>query len=68
MYDGSNANAPWKGTFCGNKKPADIVSKGRSMFVHFNSDNTITKAGFRIQYSVGETNLFNMYVGESVMP
>ncbi|KAI0242258.1 Exoskeleton protein RP43 [Lamellibrachia satsuma] len=51
IYDGSNANAPLIGTYCGTRKPGDKISKDNTMFVSFTTDRSVTKAGFRIQYS-----------------
>ncbi|KAI0242259.1 Exoskeleton protein RP43 [Lamellibrachia satsuma] len=51
IYDGSSANAPLIGKYCGTNKPAGLIySSGNSMFVTFRSDHSITKPGFRIKY------------------
>ncbi|KAI0218535.1 Exoskeleton protein RP43 [Lamellibrachia satsuma] len=52
IYDGSSANAPLNGMYCGTHLPADIVSRGNTMFVNFTSDHSVTETGFRIHYSV----------------
>ena len=55
VFDGSDAKATLKGTYCGNKKPKDIISKGNTIFVTFSTDYSVVKSGFRIRFSVGET-------------
>nr|Q9NH13.1 RecName: Full=Exoskeleton protein RP43; Flags: Precursor [Riftia pachyptila]AAF37867.1 exoskeleton protein RP43 [Riftia pachyptila] len=52
IYDGSSASASLKGTLCGKRRPKDIESTGKTMFVTFSSDISLTFPGFRIQYSV----------------
>ncbi|KAI0218622.1 Cubilin [Lamellibrachia satsuma] len=51
VYDGVDASAPLKGTFCGTKLPRDINSTTNSMFVAFQSDVSVTKDGFKIKYT-----------------
>ena len=61
VYDGSDAKATLKGTYCGNKKPKDdIISKGNTIFVTFSSDYSVVASGFRIRFSVGEKR-FSVY-------
>ena len=56
VYGGSNVNAPLIGTYCGNVVPADILSPANTAFIKFKSDATVRKPGFKIRYSLGETN------------
>ena len=51
VYDGVDASAPLKGTFCGSTLPRDINSTTNSMFVAFQSDSSVTKGGFKIKYT-----------------
>ena len=57
VYDGRSNTSPLKGTYCGSSMPADITSSGSAMFVSFTSDSSVTKAGFRIRFQRGETNV-----------
>ncbi|KAI0218615.1 Cubilin [Lamellibrachia satsuma] len=52
VYDGVDASAPLKGTFCGTTLPRDdINSTTNSMFMAFQSDSSVTKGGFKIKYT-----------------
>jgi len=55
VYDDYGSKGTLRGTYCGTKRPADIISKRRGMFVKFTTDRTTTKSGFLIDYSVGRT-------------
>lgn len=50
VRDGSDANSPKLGKFCGNNKPAPIQSSGRYMWVEFDSDLTRNEKGFYATY------------------
>ncbi|KAI0215046.1 Exoskeleton protein RP43 [Lamellibrachia satsuma] len=67
VYDGSSASARLKGTFCGNTLPSDIQSSGGKMFVTFSSDYSVTRPGFRIQYSAvaGSCSRLKVLTGNS---
>ena len=56
VYDVYNKNSRiWRGTYCGSKRPSDIISKAKEMYVSFTTDGTVIKSGFAIHYSVGKT-------------
>ena len=57
IYDGSSASAQLRGSYCGNNTPGDVVSSGSTMLVSFKSNKFITKSGFKILYSLGESTL-----------
>ena len=55
IYNGGSATAPQKLKVCGTSRPGDIVINGNTAFVKFSTDYSVTKPGFRIRYSAGET-------------
>ncbi|KAI0222014.1 Cubilin, partial [Lamellibrachia satsuma] len=54
IYDGNSTAAPLISSLCGGSLPEDIITSGNTVFVYFDSDGSITKTGFRIQYSATE--------------
>uniref|UniRef100_A0A3Q3MXM2 Cubilin n=1 Tax=Mastacembelus armatus TaxID=205130 RepID=A0A3Q3MXM2_9TELE len=50
VYDGDSINFPLVGTFCGNSIPADFVSSGNFLTIHFVSDSIINRRGFNATY------------------
>ena len=50
IHDGGNKNAPVIGDkLCGNNLTDNIVSTGHKLFVEFQSDDVVTKRGFKIR-------------------
>ncbi|KAI0223467.1 Ovochymase-1 [Lamellibrachia satsuma] len=54
IYDGNSNAAPLISSLCGSSLPEDIITSGNTVFVYFDSDGSVTKTGFRIQYSATE--------------
>ena len=50
VYDGKNRSAPLMHTYCGNNLPDDVISSNNSLFVFFQSDDSVTKDGFLVRY------------------
>ena len=46
IYDGTSNSAPLRGTYCGTNFPEHPMSHGRSFFIEFKSDFSVTKPGF----------------------
>ncbi|KAI0216120.1 Ovochymase-1 [Lamellibrachia satsuma] len=51
VYNGDSPSAPLMNTYCGSDAPKDVISTGNALFVTFESDNTETRRGFRVDYS-----------------
>lgn len=50
IYDGSDANAPVLGVYCGQSIPPQITSTANQLFIVFKSDSSVQKTGFRMHY------------------
>ncbi len=58
IYDGSSITDPLIGSFSGNNIPPTIFSSGGSLFLHFQSDNTLNSSGWEVEYVSTMPNLF----------
>ncbi|MBN2215340.1 MAG: right-handed parallel beta-helix repeat-containing protein [Bacteroidales bacterium] len=52
VYDGNYSSSPLIGTYTGNILPENIKSSGNVLYIHFHSDNSVTKSGWKAGYSV----------------
>lgn len=50
LFDGINASAPLIGAYSGNTLPDVIQSTGNKVFIQFNSNTSLTKGGWQIDY------------------
>jgi len=50
VYDGADTTAPLLGVFSGSIIPAQLVSTGGSMMVHFVSNSSVTESGWSADY------------------
>lgn len=50
VKNGPTNQSPLIGKFCGSIKPPVVTSSGRSMYMNFTSDETLTYKGFRARY------------------
>ncbi|XP_078582053.1 cubilin-like isoform X2 [Branchiostoma floridae x Branchiostoma japonicum] len=48
--DGSDANSPEIGTYCGTTTPADLRSTDNSLWIKFKSDASVARNGFRFEW------------------
>ncbi|XP_038057449.1 adhesion G protein-coupled receptor E2-like [Patiria miniata] len=51
VYDGSDANAPLIGEYCGTEFPEEITSTGSSVYLHFETDSVEGFRGFQLHYT-----------------
>ncbi|XP_022079662.1 tolloid-like protein 1 [Acanthaster planci] len=51
VYDGSDETAPLIGQYCGMEFPNEIMSTGKSVYLHFETDTTDSFRGFSINYA-----------------
>ncbi|KAM3593822.1 uncharacterized protein V6R79_022582 [Siganus canaliculatus] len=51
VRDGRMETSPLIGKFCGNSRPAPILSSSNSLWIRFKSDNSVSRAGFRAVYT-----------------
>lgn len=54
VHDGRMETDPLIGRYCGNSLPAPIHSSSNFLWVRFRSDSSVSQAGFRAVYTVGE--------------
>uniref|UniRef100_A0A3B3TUW7 CUB domain-containing protein n=1 Tax=Poecilia latipinna TaxID=48699 RepID=A0A3B3TUW7_9TELE len=54
VRDGRMETDPLIGKYCGSTLPAPIRSSSNSLWIRFKSDSSVSRAGFRAAYSVGE--------------
>ena len=54
VRDGTSETDPLIGKYCGSTLPAPITSRSSSLWIRFKSDGSVTRAGFRAMYEVGE--------------
>ena len=50
LYDGDSTSAPMIGEYCGNSIPNNQKSSTNSVLIHFKSDPSVTKSGFKLKY------------------
>ena len=61
MYDGATDDgllAPQLAQLHGDSTPAPIESTGRDMYLKFESDGSVSTAGFQIQFEAGKSNVY----------
>ncbi|CAH3126047.1 unnamed protein product, partial [Pocillopora meandrina] len=56
VRDGKYSNSPVIGTFCGSRIPNDVLSTGNHMWIHFRSDGSVEKRGFKMSYTTYDTS------------
>lgn len=54
VRDGQMETDPLIGKYCGSSLPAPILSSSNSLWIRFRSDTSVSRAGFRAVYTVGE--------------
>ncbi|XP_065171165.1 protein tolkin-like [Atheta coriaria] len=54
VFNGPDASGMSSGRFCGNNKPADIISVQETLLIRFKSDDTYCLKGFSIVYEAVE--------------
>lgn len=54
VRDGRMETDPLIGSYCGSALPAPIVSSSNFLWIRFRSDSSVSRAGFRAVYTVGE--------------
>lgn len=50
IRDGDNSGAPLLGKLCGSKKTKDIISSGQHIYLHFVSDDSGQRRGFKLKW------------------
>ena len=50
IYDGSSNASTILGVYCGNSTQASHTSSSNEMLIHFQTDPSVEKSGFRIEY------------------
>ena len=51
IYDGGLSSSPMMGKYCGDSIPSSHVSSSNEILVHFQSDGSVTSAGFKMEYN-----------------
>ena len=50
VYDGGSSASPMMGKYCDSSSPPSHVSSSNVILIHFQSDGSGTRAGFKIEY------------------
>ena len=50
IYDGGSSTSSMMGKYCGDSNPPNHVSSSHEVLVHFQSDGSVTRAGFKMEY------------------
>ena len=50
LYDGDSNSAPIIGEYCGNSIPNNQISSTNSVLILFESDGSVAKSGFHLEY------------------
>ena len=53
IFDGSSAEAPTMGKFCGSKIPDPVVSNSNAVFLVFYTDASVQRKGFHATHTSG---------------
>ena len=59
LYDGNSNTAPLIGEYCGQSLPPTFISSTNEAFLHFQSDESGTKSGFKLEYHPHSKLCFN---------
>ena len=51
IYDGGSSVSPILGKYCGASIPQSQISSSNEIFIHFESDGSITETGFKLEYN-----------------
>lgn len=62
VRDGTGETDPLIGKYCGSTLPAPILSTTNGLWIRFKSDSSVSRAGFRAMYEIGETMEHLFYV------
>ena len=59
IYDGGSSTSPMMGKYCGDSIPPSHVSSSNEVLIRFESDGSVTEAGFQMEYNpIGNTHQF----------
>ena len=50
LYDGDSNTAPKIGEYSGSSIPPSFISSTNAAFIHFQSDGSVTRPGFKLEY------------------
>ena len=51
IYDGDSSTSPMMGKYCGDSIPPSHVSSSNEVLIHFQSDGSVKRAGFKMEYN-----------------
>ena len=51
IYDGGSSASTMMGKYCGDSIPSRTVSSSKEILVHFESDESLTHSGFKMEYN-----------------
>ena len=51
IYDGASSTSPMMGEYCGDSILPSHVSSSNEVLVHFQSDDSVTYGGFKMEYN-----------------
>ena len=57
IYDGDSNKSPMLADpYCGDSLPPSQISSSNHLFIHFHSNNHVTKTGFKLEYNATSKN------------
>jgi len=62
VRDGTGETGPLIGKYCGSTLPAPILSITNGLWIRFQSDSSVSRAGFRATYEISKTMKYPFYV------
>ena len=51
IYDGGSSTSSMMGKYCGDSIPPSQVSSSNEVLIQFQSDGSVTEAGFQMEYN-----------------
>ena len=66
IYDGGSSTSPMMGKYCGDSVPPSHVSSSNEILLHFQSDWSVAKTGFHMEYNpTGNNTSFKTTLSKS---
>ena len=62
IHDGDSSTSPIMGKYCDDSIPPSHISSSNKILIHFQSDGSVTRAGFQMEYHPrGKQNQFEYH-------
>ena len=63
FYNGDSSASPFFGHYCGTSHPPDFISSANKAFVHFKTDESTKRTGFKLEYKAIIGKLVELHAG-----